>query len=794
VIAVFRAASSVGSTKLDKEPLYAHISVNLSAQEAANSSGTLSLSDAASRYGISAQTLRRLCDGKQIECERDSRGWRVHPREVENYVLARRPAGRQSVGLWLQGPAPNWRAKDGVGWRFKALLQGGRQVFIEIWLTNELVVLLQKDDYDVRDIVVRSAEQLVNDALLESDELQDGQEIWYGTADRAFLLKAAGLGDDSYLSSEAPSEIGTCVLYEFTIRDGLWPGDSIDSGTGEYVDVVVDIRVDGGAKRVRTVRVEPGAATGSRGEIIQKALFKYEARCRRLGVTLGLWVISVAARSRALTLSQQRVLELVWDSWHTTGEWPVFGYVEAKLDSEYDSALKDVVATFPQGLLWGISPYAQQADKVALTVAGLAHCQSAGADLDVFLQTVRYLVERRRRFTPSTPTQAENLKVTSEEVTSEFDRSGGVPSGAVSRMYDLLMQDPFIQHGGGKSIDGKWEVIVGPESRRYRGIETVDEYLVRRQPDANPWDQSASPGPRVAALTSLTQVIPQVILPDQPETDIAVEGTSYVCDVFVLMPFAPEFDDVWITIKDTSARLNLKCIRADTITLPGRITHQIVEAIRAATAIVADVTGNNPNVMFELGYADALGKPIVVLNQRLAEAPFDLKDWRQIVYSTNRLEAMQTTLAQFLDQVVMKSRAGSPLSEPMPEAPSERPILSIRGSNIPGSSTQAAEFIVKNVGTRAALDCRAAIRAPNASFFGQSIAVAPGEEMHLIAGGRGSSLPNALFPANETQAVFYVDPEGWLYRTTFQGQTDGWHHGPSRPDWVVAYEAVIEAN
>jgi hypothetical protein len=765
----------------------AYIASNLSAQDTPDSSGSLALADAAARYGISAQTLRRLCDGKQLDCERDSRGWRIRPGEVENYLLARRPAGRQSVGLWLQGPAPNWRAKDGVGWRFKALVQGGRQLLIEIWFTNELVAILQRDEHDVRDIVVRGAEHLVNDALLETDVLTNGQEIWFGSADRSFVLNAAGLGDDSYLPSEAPLEDGVSVLYDFTVRDGIWPGDSITLDDALFVDVVVDSRAEAGVKRVRAIRMHRDDAVGTRAQAIQQALRRYEMRCRRLGRSLSLWVVGVAARSRALTMSQQRVLDLVVDSWQAAGEWPVYGFVEGKLEAEYDTELKDLIATFPQGLLWGVSPYMQPNDRLAVTIAGLTHCPSAGVDLDLFMRTVRFLVERRRAFNPSTPTQAENLKVTSVELAENL--GGSVPPGIVARLYDLVMQDPFLQHGSGKSVDGSWEVIVGPESRRYRGVETVEEYLRRRQPDSSPWGQPAATAPVNTPLTSLSQVMPAPIPSDEPSDDEG-QGTSYLSDVFVLMPFADEFDDVWAAIKDVSARRNLKCIRADTITLPGRITAQIMDAIRAATAIVADVTGNNPNVMFELGYADALGKPIVVLNQKLAEAPFDLKDWRQITYSIKALETMQRTLSQFLDQVVVNSRpAGPPTADLMRPAP-DRPIISIRGSTVPGSTGQLAELAVRNVGTRAALECRAAIAGNGVWFLGQSVAVGAGEDMRLAAVGRNEAVPAELLPHTETQAVFYRDPDGWVYRTTYQGRTDWWRAGIDRPNWVSALDAA----
>jgi hypothetical protein len=63
---------------------------------------------------------------------------------------------------------------------------------------------------------------------------------------------------------------------------------------------------------------------------------------------------------------------------------------------------------------------------------------------------------------------------------------------------------------------------------------------------------------------------------------------------------------------------------------------------------VADTTGYNPNVMFELGFADAARKPIVVLNQNVTANPFDIKDWRAIVYDTAKLADGRTELVSFI--------------------------------------------------------------------------------------------------------------------------------------------------
>ena len=111
--------------------------------------------------------------------------------------------------------------------------------------------------------------------------------------------------------------------------------------------------------------------------------------------------------------------------------------------------------------------------------------------------------------------------------------------------------------------------------------------------------------------------------------------------VFVLMPFSADFDDVYMVIRDacTDQELDVSvaCERADDIEKPGRITDQIIEAIRRADAIVADITGANANVMYELGYADALGIPTLILNQSVKDSPFDVASMRQVLYDRSRL-------------------------------------------------------------------------------------------------------------------------------------------------------------
>lgn len=116
---------------------------------------------------------------------------------------------------------------------------------------------------------------------------------------------------------------------------------------------------------------------------------------------------------------------------------------------------------------------------------------------------------------------------------------------------------------------------------------------------------------------------------------------------FVLMPFASELRPVYDAIRETVEREhNLSCRRADDIYSDGVIIHEIWEHICSAHLIVADATGRNANVLYEVGLAHALSKPVVVLAQDLADLPFDIRHRRVIVYDRNHLATLRGPLSR----------------------------------------------------------------------------------------------------------------------------------------------------
>jgi len=104
---------------------------------------------------------------------------------------------------------------------------------------------------------------------------------------------------------------------------------------------------------------------------------------------------------------------------------------------------------------------------------------------------------------------------------------------------------------------------------------------------------------------------------------------------FVLMPFDKKLDAIYAKyIKSTFIDHNWECRRADEVYEPREIINLIWEQILRADLIVADLTGRNANVFYELGYAHALGKNTVLITQSIDDVPFDLRHRQLVEYST----------------------------------------------------------------------------------------------------------------------------------------------------------------
>jgi len=77
--------------------------------------------------------------------------------------------------------------------------------------------------------------------------------------------------------------------------------------------------------------------------------------------------------------------------------------------------------------------------------------------------------------------------------------------------------------------------------------------------------------------------------------------------------------------------------RADQLPRPGVITTQIMQEVVTADLVVADLTGGNPNVFYELALRHVTRKPLVQFMDSTQRPPFDVAPTRTILFDIRSL-------------------------------------------------------------------------------------------------------------------------------------------------------------
>ena len=125
----------------------------------------------------------------------------------------------------------------------------------------------------------------------------------------------------------------------------------------------------------------------------------------------------------------------------------------------------------------------------------------------------------------------------------------------------------------------------------------------------------------------------------------------------VLMPFTASWSDrIWnrCIVPDVSA-LGFDPVRADDL-YGHDVMEDIWSMILSAEVVIADITGRNANVFYELGIAHTLGKSVILLTQTTADIPFDLNRFRHVIYEDNAdgYERLRAGLGGALNEVLRR--------------------------------------------------------------------------------------------------------------------------------------------
>ncbi len=145
---------------------------------------------------------------------------------------------------------------------------------------------------------------------------------------------------------------------------------------------------------------------------------------------------------------------------------------------------------------------------------------------------------------------------------------------------------------------------------------------------------------------------------------------------YVIMPFGKDHDPVYTEgIRPAVAKAaklrgeTWDCVRADDIRVPGSITKEIITSLHTSDLIVADLSGNNPNVLYELGVAHSAGRITVMITQDLEALPFDINAYRVQTYSPSRpgLQSLSESLCTtIMDALSGRLQITSPVQDHAP--------------------------------------------------------------------------------------------------------------------------------
>jgi hypothetical protein len=112
--------------------------------------------------------------------------------------------------------------------------------------------------------------------------------------------------------------------------------------------------------------------------------------------------------------------------------------------------------------------------------------------------------------------------------------------------------------------------------------------------------------------------------------------------------------------------LGLSAVRADEIAETGAINRQILKHVLNARASIADLTGANPNVYYELAVRHSAGLPVVLIAQDGTRLPFDLQMQRTVFFDETDLgSAARATseISRQLSHALSSGDQGSPVLE-----------------------------------------------------------------------------------------------------------------------------------
>lgn len=232
-------------------------------------------------------------------------------------------------------------------------------------------------------------------------------------------------------------------------------------------------------------------------------------------------------------------------------------------------------------------------------------------------------------------------KVSSEEIATIL----GIPKTEASLLLRLAFQFNGFFRSASSDENGLYNTIdlggdeVFNKYRQFNSIKNLIQYQLENTKQIK--------GQIPDSVVETTNLLDGEIIIKPHFKSRILQINERMC--FIIMPFKEEWSNRVFNkhLRPSIESLGLQCLRSDMRN--GQVViEDIWTSICQASFLIADVTGQNPNVMYELGIAHTLGKPVLMLTQNLEKIPFDMRHLRheEYEYSMDGLDDLNGKLIE----------------------------------------------------------------------------------------------------------------------------------------------------
>jgi len=154
------------------------------------------------------------------------------------------------------------------------------------------------------------------------------------------------------------------------------------------------------------------------------------------------------------------------------------------------------------------------------------------------------------------------------------------------------------------------------------------------------------------SLQGIVQKLDPVIRKLENKNTLKSKGQTQKNYVFIIMPIRnadPENEDIHHVIKRSCEQFGILAERVDEIQYAGQISEKIQGCIELSEFVIADLTHERPNVYYEIGYADAHNKPLILIAKHGTKVHFDLQGMNIKYYKG--MHHLETELNKFIEKI-----------------------------------------------------------------------------------------------------------------------------------------------